>query len=88
MRGRVDGGSGASRPSPAGRGATRRRGLARAAILRSLELLRAEGATSAYLGVDTDNHNRASALYKSCGFRKVSGSAAYRKPFNRQESAP
>jgi mycothiol synthase len=66
----------------------RRRGLARAAILRSLELLRAEGATSAYLGVDTDNHNRASALYKSCGFRKVSGSAAYRKPFNRQESAP
>ena len=66
----------------------RRRGLARAAILRSLELLRAEGATSAYLGVDTDNHNRASALYKSCGFRKVSGSAAYRKPFSRQEPAP
>jgi ribosomal protein S18 acetylase RimI-like enzyme len=66
----------------------RRRGLARAAILRSLQLLRDEGATSAYLGVDTDNHNRASALYKSCGFRKVSGSAAYRKPFNVQESAP
>ena len=68
--------------------AHRRRGLARAAILRSLALLRDEGATSAYLGVDTDNHNRASALYESCGFRKVSGSVAYRKPFTGQEPAP
>jgi ribosomal protein S18 acetylase RimI-like enzyme len=66
----------------------RRRGLARAAILRSLRLLRDEGATSAYLGVDLDNHNRASELYESCGFRTVSGSAAYRKPFSRQEPAP
>ena len=67
--------------------AHRRRGLARAAILRSLRLLRDEGATSAYLGVDTDNHNRAFALYESAGFRQVSGSAAYRKPFSRQEPA-
>ncbi len=59
----------------------RRRGLARAAIARSLALLRAEGIGSAYLGVDTDNHNRALTLYESCGFRKVSGSTAYRKPF-------
>jgi ribosomal protein S18 acetylase RimI-like enzyme len=66
----------------------RRRGLARASILRSLQLLRDEGATSAYLGVDMDNHNRASALYRSCGFRKVSGSATYRKPFNGQEPSP
>ena len=47
-----------------------------------------EGATSAYLGVDTDNHNRATALYESCGFRMASQSTAYRKPFSRQEPAP
>jgi mycothiol synthase len=59
----------------------RRLGLARAAIARSLNLLRAEGAGSAYLGVDTDNHNRALALYESCGFRVASRSTSYRKPF-------
>jgi ribosomal protein S18 acetylase RimI-like enzyme len=58
----------------------RRLGLARAAVARSLELLRAEGAGSAYLGVDTDNQNRALALYESCGFRRVSTSINYRKP--------
>jgi ribosomal protein S18 acetylase RimI-like enzyme len=58
----------------------RRLGLARAAIARSLELLRAAGAGSAYLGVDTDNHNRALALYESCGFRVASRSTSYRKP--------
>jgi GNAT superfamily N-acetyltransferase len=68
--------------------AHRRRGLARAAILRSLRLLRDEGATSAYLGVDTENHNRAFALYESCGFRRVSGSVSYRKPFANLEQAP
>jgi ribosomal protein S18 acetylase RimI-like enzyme len=66
----------------------RRRGLARACIAASLRLLRDEGATSAYLGVDTDNHNRALALYESCGFRVASGSASYRKPFDGQESRP
>jgi ribosomal protein S18 acetylase RimI-like enzyme len=49
----------------------RRLGLARAAINHSLRLLRDEGATSAYLGVDTGNHNRAMALYESCGFVRV-----------------
>jgi ribosomal protein S18 acetylase RimI-like enzyme len=58
----------------------RRLGLARAAVARSLALLQAEGANSAYLGVDTDNHNRALALYESCGFRRVSTSVNYRKP--------
>ncbi len=66
----------------------RRRGLARACIAASLRLLRDEGATSAYLGVDTDNHNRALALYESCGFRVASGSASYRKPFDGQGSRP
>lgn len=65
----------------------RRRGLARACIAESLRLLRDEGATSAYLGVDTDNHNRALALYESCGFRVASGSTSYRKPFSPREDA-
>ncbi len=59
----------------------RRLGLARACIAESLRLLRDAGATSAFLGVDTDNHNRAAALYESCGFHVVSSSASYRKAF-------
>jgi mycothiol synthase len=66
----------------------RRLGLARAAIARSLELLRDDGATSAYLGVDTDNHNRALALYESCGFRVASSSTSYRKPLPATEATP
>jgi mycothiol synthase len=68
--------------------AHRRRGLARAAIAHSLELLRAAGATSAYLGVDVENHNRALALYESCGFRRISGSMSYRKPAPQEETLP
>ena len=59
----------------------RRRGLARAAIAESLRRLRDSGAASAYLGVDTDNHNRALALYESCGFQVATRSATYRKLF-------
>jgi mycothiol synthase len=59
----------------------RRRGLARALIVRSLALLRERGLTSASLGVDLANANRALALYESCGFRAVSRATAYRKPF-------
>lgn len=65
----------------------RRRGLARAVIARSLQLLNAEGVTSAYLGVDTDNHNRALALYESCGFRVISTSTTYRRPMPGTENA-
>ncbi|HYO43790.1 MAG TPA: GNAT family N-acetyltransferase [Candidatus Limnocylindrales bacterium] len=68
--------------------AHRRQGLARAAIARSLSLLRAEGAGSAYLGVDTDNHHRALALYESCGFRRVSTSVLYRKPMPATKDRP
>lgn len=66
----------------------RRRGLARAAIARSLGLLRAEGAASAYLGVDTDNHNRALALYESCGFRVASTGTSYRRPMPGTDDRP
>ena len=64
--------------------AHRRLGLARAAINHSLRLLGEEGATSAYLGVDTGNHNRAMQLYESCGFRQASSGTNYRKPFGRE----
>jgi mycothiol synthase len=68
--------------------AHRRHGLARALIARSLEILRAHGATSAYLGVDTDNHNRALVLYESCGFRVAGLGRNYRKPFDDLEVEP
>jgi GNAT superfamily N-acetyltransferase len=58
----------------------RRRGLARALIARSLELLRSRGMTNASLGVDLSNPHQALALYESCGFRALSGATAYRKP--------
>ena len=57
----------------------RRRGLAKATITESLRRLRAAGATSAYLGVDTDNHNRAVELYEQCGFRVVSSITTWRR---------
>lgn len=63
----------------------RRRGLARAAVLDSLRRLRDAGASSAYLGVDTENQNQAVALYESCGFRVASRSTTYRKPFDGAE---
>jgi ribosomal protein S18 acetylase RimI-like enzyme len=59
----------------------RRRGLARAALGESLRRLLAAGAASAWLGVDTDNPNLALTLYEACGFRVVTRSATYRKPF-------
>jgi ribosomal protein S18 acetylase RimI-like enzyme len=65
----------------------RRLGLARACIAASLPLLRDEGATAAFLGVDTDNHNRAIELYRSCGFEVVSSSTQYRKPFDGVEDS-
>lgn len=65
----------------------RRRGLARVALADNLHRLRARGVASAYLGVDTDNQNRAFALYEDAGFRKVTGSTSFRKPFDGQESS-
>jgi ribosomal protein S18 acetylase RimI-like enzyme len=62
----------------------RQRGLARALIARSLELLRDRGVASASLGVDATNPNQALHLYESCGFRVVSSSTAYRKPVPRE----
>lgn len=58
----------------------RKQGVAKALILRSLELLKAQGMTEAALGVDTQNPNGALQLYESCGFRPMSRSTTYRKP--------
>jgi ribosomal protein S18 acetylase RimI-like enzyme len=60
----------------------RRRGLARALIAHSLRLLRDRGATSAFLGVDGENPNRAMTLYESCGFRIASSGTTWRKPLH------
>jgi len=60
----------------------RRRGLARALIVRSLELLRDRGMTSAQLGVDVENPNAALGLYESCGFAPVRSMTAWRKPLD------
>ena len=64
----------------------RRLGLARACMVRSLELLRAGGATLAYLWVDTDNQSGALALYESCGFRVETTSTTFRKPMDPVEA--
>jgi mycothiol synthase len=59
----------------------RRRGLARALILRSLRILVERGMTEAALGVDTENVSGALRLYERCGFRPALSGSIYRKPF-------
>jgi mycothiol synthase len=55
----------------------RRHGLARALLAESLRAVRDAGATSAGLGVDTQNPNQALILYESLGFRIVSETFEY-----------
>ncbi len=65
----------------------RRRGLARALLLRSLEVFRERGMTSAWLGVDADNANEALRLYETCGFASERSTTAYRKPIHLPKGA-
>lgn len=58
----------------------RRRGVARALLVRGLEALRDRGLDEAILGVDADNPQGALGLYESVGFRLHRRSAVYRKP--------
>jgi mycothiol synthase len=58
----------------------RRRGLGKAVVLRSLQVLRDRGLTSAGLGVDADNPMGALGLYTGTGFEVEYRSTAYRKP--------
>lgn len=58
----------------------RRRGVGRAVVLRSLQVFRDRGMTSAGLGVDADNPTGALGLYTGTGFEVDMRSSAYRKP--------
>jgi mycothiol synthase len=62
------------------RRAWRRRGLARALIIRSFHLLRERGMETAALGVDADNPSGAFALYESVGFTPTERTIAWRRP--------
>ncbi len=57
----------------------RRRGVARALLVRGLAALRERGLDEAVLGVDADNPQGALGLYESVGFRLHRRSAVYRK---------
>lgn len=57
----------------------RRRGLARALLVRSLCMFRDLGYEEAVLGVDSQNWNQAYRLYESVGFQIIRSDAVYRK---------
>ncbi|NML44115.1 GNAT family N-acetyltransferase [Ramlibacter sp. G-1-2-2] len=59
----------------------RRRGLARALVVRALRAQRDAGMRDSELGVDSENADGASRIYADCGFREVKRNTAYRKPF-------
>ncbi len=58
----------------------RRRGLARALIVRSLRAQREAGMTESALGVDSESLTGATRVYEDCGFRVTKTSTLYRKP--------
>jgi mycothiol synthase len=60
--------------------AWRGRGLGRALLVRSIEVLRQRGMTEVVLEVDTDNLTGALRLYEGVGFRTLSQDTVYRKP--------
>ncbi len=64
------------------RRAWRRRGLARALIVRSFHLLRERGMEIAALGVDAANPSGALGLYESVGFAVTEKSTAWRRPLH------
>jgi mycothiol synthase len=57
----------------------RKRGLARALLMRSLQLLKDRGMNQAALGVDTQNPSGALGFYESCGFKMEHLSIIYEK---------
>ena len=63
----------------------RRKGLARALIARSLQVLKDQGMSEAALGVDAENPSGALGLYESMGFRKVKQSMTFRKSLEQIE---
>jgi mycothiol synthase len=57
----------------------RKRGLARALLMRSLQMFKDMGMTEAMLGVDTQNPSGAFVLYESCGFKPIQRSVIFEK---------
>ena len=57
----------------------RRRGIAKALIVRSMHMHKAKGMTEVGLGVDTNNPNGALKLYQSLGYEKDKTMITYRK---------
>lgn len=58
----------------------RKRGLARALIVRSLHLQRERGMAESALGADSENLTGATRVYEDCGFRTTRRNALYQKP--------
>jgi GNAT superfamily N-acetyltransferase len=62
------------------RKAWRRRGLARALLVQSIQMFRQMGFDETALGVDTQNPNHALDLYAGVGYKMVRSNIVYRKP--------
>ncbi|MFL5733193.1 MAG: GNAT family N-acetyltransferase [Chloroflexia bacterium] len=58
----------------------RKRGVARALIARSFQVIKERGMREAALSVDAENASGALRLYESLGFRVVKSGTSYRKP--------
>ena len=58
----------------------RKRGVARALIIRSLLVQKEQGMTQSALGVDSENPSGATRVYEDCGFQVVKKNTIYRKP--------
>ena len=58
----------------------RKRGLARALIVRSLRLQKEHGMTESALGADSENISGATRVYEDCGFQVTKRHTIYRKP--------
>jgi len=57
----------------------RKRGLARALIVRSLRLQKEQGMTESALGADSENISGATRVYEDCGFQVTKRNTIYRK---------
>jgi len=58
----------------------RKRGLARALIVRSLRLQKEQGMIESALGADSENISGATRVYEDCGFKVIKRNTIYRKP--------
>jgi mycothiol synthase len=61
----------------------RKRGVARALIVRSLQAQKAAGMNESALGVDSQSPSGANRLYEQCGFQAVKRNIVFSKPLTR-----